>query len=328
MIGILRVNNPGNQGLLIGYAFVLKLSGIINGQNAATLRFDGPVYNLLHTFLFRDQPVANYTAGFIAALLVTVQAIWFNRMCIDAKMFIRNNYLPGLSYLLLTSFFPQWLQLSAPMIVATILMWVWYRSSLLFNRPRELGTIYNLGFWLGLASLIYLPAFLFIIFLVLAVNTMQTFRIRNNIISLFGLATPYYLVAAVLFLTDRLQLLQLPLFRFFYPNPEQHILSWLSLALIVAGLVLGLGLLNNNINRQVVHVRKSWTLMQYYLLVSIMVALISDNGHLASWILLCIPLSIIIAGGFAYVQKKVVANSLHWLMFATAIAVGYFYNML
>ena len=125
MIGILRVNNPGNQGLLIGYTLVLKLAGIINGQNAAALRYDGPVYTFLHTNIFADQAYSNHAAGLTAAVLVTIQAIWFNRMCLNAKMFIRNNNLPGMTYLLVTSFFPEWMQLSAPMIVATIIIWIW-----------------------------------------------------------------------------------------------------------------------------------------------------------------------------------------------------------
>ena len=37
----------------------------------------------------------------------------------------KNNYLPAMSYLLITSLFIDWNILSAPLVINTLLIWVW-----------------------------------------------------------------------------------------------------------------------------------------------------------------------------------------------------------
>ena len=82
-------------------------------------------------------------------LLLFSQATLFNRIFNHHKVLPKPTYLPGMSYILITSLLPDWDHFSAPLLINTIMIWVWYRMMDLYNSQRPGTAIFNIGIWTG-----------------------------------------------------------------------------------------------------------------------------------------------------------------------------------
>src|SRR4051812_44884371 len=96
-----------------------------------------PVPRQTDGFLFKALLAQLSTAGkslpaiypLISFLLLFTQAVNFNRLVNDHRLMQKPNYLTAMAYLLITSLFTEWNVLSAPLIINTLLIWVWSSMS-------------------------------------------------------------------------------------------------------------------------------------------------------------------------------------------------------
>jgi hypothetical protein len=110
--GIFRANNPLNTFLLFLYGLLLKFAWLLHPQI--------PVIHKSNGFLFYDiiESARPYLDAFpkswffMAYLLIFSQAVSLNQIITRRRMMQKPNYLPAMSYLLITSFFPEWNVLS------------------------------------------------------------------------------------------------------------------------------------------------------------------------------------------------------------------------
>src|SRR5580700_258627 len=130
----------------------------------------------LHPVIPIDQKGDNYLYKFILTLLrsffgtsyvfyqlitfvlLFTQATLFNRICNYQKILPKPNFLPGMCYILITSLLPDWNHFSAPLLINSIMLWVVYQMVALYNNERATSTIFNIGIFTGLVSLLYIPA--------------------------------------------------------------------------------------------------------------------------------------------------------------------------
>ena len=121
---------------------------------------DHYLYKLLLSFL-DGLHLPDFFYGIVAFLLIFIQSSLINRVFIDQKMLPKPNYLPGMAYMLLSSLFVEWNHFSAPLIINTFLILVFYRMINLYNSNKPLGAIFNIGVMLGVVTLLYQPAFIY-----------------------------------------------------------------------------------------------------------------------------------------------------------------------
>ena len=129
MTGIFRTNNPLNTFLLFVYGILLKFAWLSHPQIPVVDQSGGFLFNdLIHSVKpYFDQFPKSYFL--VAYLLLFSQAITLNQVIISRRMMQKPDFLPAMSYLLITSFFPEWNILSAPLIVNSFLIWVWSKMS-------------------------------------------------------------------------------------------------------------------------------------------------------------------------------------------------------
>ena len=138
-------------------------------------------------------------APILAGLLLYGQALLFNRICNDQKLLPRPNYLPAMAHMLTTSLFVEWNYFSAPLIANTLLIWIFYRMTTLPTIQRPAGAIFSIGVLIGIVTLLYRPAVVFVVLVLLALFIMRPFRLKEWAINLLGITMPYYFLALVLF---------------------------------------------------------------------------------------------------------------------------------
>lgn len=324
MTGTFKANNPYNAFLLLVYGLLLKLPFFLHPQVPVAQQTDG--------FLFRAilQQLAHLGNGFhfiypvISFVLLFTQAITFNRLVSDQKLMQRPNYLTGMSYLLVTSLFPEWNLLSAPLIVNTLLIWVWAKMSALYNHPKAKTLLFNIGMAIGVSTFFYFPSIAFSLLIIMGLLVTRPFKLAEWLVALLGIITPYYFLLAWVYLTDRWKGYHFPGFSVSIPQFYDSTWSKVAFALVLLSTAIGIFYMQQQLRRQLVQTRKSWNLVLLYFFVAIFVPFINATHTFEYWILCAVPLSAYMACCFLYPQLKWFPLLLHWVMVGYLIAFSFF----
>jgi hypothetical protein len=321
--GIFRANNPFNTFILLVYGLLLKLAWFISPQVPVIQKSDSFLFNRVMKSLKPALDGYPLSYSIITFFLLYTQAISFNRLLNNRRLMQKPNYLPGMSYLLITSFFTEWNILSAPLVINTILIWVWAKMSSLYNNPEAKSTLFNIGIVVGIATFFYFPAIAFSLLIIFALLITRPPKVAEWLIPLLGIITPWYFLFAWLFLTDKLYGFQVPGIAVDYSFLAHDKTRYAGIFIILIPAVIGGLFVQLNLRRQIVQVRKSWGLMILYLIVALFVPFINSTHNFQYWILAAVPLSAFIGCFFYYPQKKWIPSAIHWVMFAFVIYMTY-----
>jgi hypothetical protein len=323
MVGIFKANNPLNTFFLFIYGLMLKLAWFLHPAIPTAQKTDGFLFKELIDKLSVTGSHFPMIYPIISYFLIFTQALTFNRLINDQKMMQRPNYLPAMSYLLVTSMFNEWNVLTAPLVINTILIWVWARMSTLYSNNNPKTTLFNIGMMIGISTFFYFPSLAFVLLIISALIVSRPFILAEWFVSILGIITPYYFLFAWLFLTNRLYGYKLPQFEISYPKFHQNYWELAGICIIIIAFLTGGYFVQANFRKQLVQVRKRWSLLLLYLAVAIFVPFINATHTFEYWILTGIPLSAYIACAFLYPVKRWLPVALHWLMVLVVIVVSY-----
>ncbi len=325
MVGVFKQKNPGNTLLLVVYALVLKFPSILNSPGAVRDETDHYLYNLLLRFL-TPLEIPGFVYGILAFFCLLIQAMLFNRICNVHKMTPKPNYLFGMAYLLLTSLFREWNYFSAPLLINTLLILLFYRMLNLYNSSKPLGSIFNIGLLLGIVTLLYQPAVLFILLVPFVLLIMRPFRIREWLVGFLGITTPYYFLALEPLITNNWNLRHLlPRVTIDLPEIPSSIFVTIGISLLVIPFIIGGYFVQNNLNKVLIQIRKSWSLLLIFLIISLLLILADGGEGYTNWIFSIISLSAFHAAAYYFPVKKLFTVVMHWVVFGFAIYMQYFH---
>ncbi len=309
--------------MLLVYGLLLKLGWFISPQVPVIQTSDGFFYNQIMAWL---KPVLDgfpVAYSIIMFILVYTQAISFNRLANNRRLMQKPNYLPGMSYLLITSFFIEWNVLSAPMLINTFIIWVWAQMSTLYINQHVKTTLFNIGIALGVSTFFYFPSLAFAILIVFGLLLTRPPKIAEWLIALLGILIPWYFLFAYLFFTDKLYSFHVPGIEIDYPLFAKNNIEYAGIILIAVFTIIGAFFVQLNTRRQVVQVRKSWGLMALYFIVAFFIPFINSSYNFKYWFLVTVPISAFIASAFFYIEKKWITALMHWVMVAFVIYITY-----
>ena len=269
--------------------------------------------------------VPAFVFGIIAFLLIYVQATLLNRITIDQKMLAKPNYLPGMAYMLLSSLFVEWNHFSAPLLVNTFLILMFYRMVNLYNTSKPLGGIFNIGVMMGIVTLLYEPAIVYVLMMPFTLFIMRPFRIREWLTGFLGLTTPYYFLALEPLLTNRWSWTHLvPVIHFDFPAMPTSILITFSIILLVLPFFAGGYFVQSNLNKMLIQIRKGWSLLLLFLIMSILIILVNGGVNYVNWVFALMPLAAFHAAAYFYPERrKTLSLALHWITFVYAMYLAY-----
>jgi hypothetical protein len=322
--GIFRTNNPLNTFLLLVYGILLKFIWLLHPQL--------PVIHTSYGFLFYYliEVIRPYFDAFpksyflVAYLLIFLQAVTFNQVIISRKMMQKPNYLPAMSYLLITSFFPEWNVLSAPLIINSILIWVWDKMSNLNNNIHPKATLFNVGIAIGLASFFYLPSLALAPFVILSLIITRPPKVAEWLVTFLGIITPWYFLFTWLFLTNKLYSFHFGGFGITRATYQLFRNEWTGIIFIGLMIIIGLFFVQSYMAKQVLQVRKNWGQMIFYLLIGIGIPFIVISHSIGYWLLALVPASAFIGCAFYYPRKRWIPMVLQWLMVGFTLYMQYF----
>ncbi|HTQ64626.1 MAG TPA: DUF6427 family protein [Puia sp.] len=325
MIGIFKQKSSANALLLFVYALVLKFSIFLHPVLPVLHQEDNYFYHFILKVLAVIFHQAALPYAILTFLLLFTQATLFNTICNFHKILPKPNYLPGMAYILVTSLLKDWNHFSAPLLINSVMIWCWYRMIGLYNNNRPVSSIFNIGLLAGIATLLYMPAIAFLLLVLFALIIMRPFRIQEWLIGFLGFTSPYYFLILVLYFTHQLHWKNLvPDIIFTLPAIPASVWIVSGLVLLVLPFIIGGYFVQNNLNKMLIHVRKSWSLLLAFMIVAVIVILINKAGSYENWIVTALPFAAFHAAAYFYPANKTFPLVLHWLCFLFIILNNYF----
>jgi Family of unknown function (DUF6427) len=285
---------------------------------------DGFLYKAVLTGLKPAAAQFSIIFPVITFILLFSQAVYFNKLVNDLRIMQRPHYLTGMSYLLITSLFAEWNVLSSPLIINSLLIWVWSKMGGLYSNQNPKAALFNIGIAIGIGTFFYFPSIAFAALIIFGLAITRPFKLAEWLVALLGIITPYYFLLAIVFLTDKWKGYKFPGFAVTSPVFDQSRWAYAAIIIVVISAVAGIFFIQQNFRRQLIQARKAWNLTFLYLLVAIFVPFVNATHSFEYWILCAVPLSALIAATFLYPTKKWLPAVLHWLMVAFVIVISYF----
>jgi hypothetical protein len=323
VVGIFKQKNPGNSLLLLVYGLILKFGILLRPSPPLRLQEDHYLYELLLRFL-NPLHLPAFFFGIAAFLLIYVQATLLNRITIELKMLPKPNYLPGMAYMLLSSLFIEWNHFSAPLLVNTLLILMFYRMVNLYNTNKPLSNIFNLGVMMGLVTLLYQPAIIYVLMMPFTLYIMRPFRGREWVTGFVGLTIPYYFLALEPLFTNKWNWNHLvPSITIDFPAMPSSVFITISIVLLIIPFIIGGYYVQSNLNKMLIQIRKVWSLFLLFLIMSIFIILVNGGVNYVNWVFGLMPLACFHAATYYYPDKRIFPLVLHWITFAYAIYLCY-----
>lgn len=324
MVGIFKNKNPGNALLLLLYGLILKFPLFLHPVKPMSDQGNNYIYYLLLQLLEPVSANAPIIFSLLAFLLIFTQATLLNRIVNSFKLFPKPNYLVGMSFILTTSLIKEWTSFSAPLLINSLMIWIWYRMVGLYNNNNPKTSIFNVAVLVGLLPLIYSPAMAFVLLLLIALIITRPLDITEWMVAILGIITPYYFLFVILFLSDQWAFSKIVPYVLFH-FPKLPVSVWVStgMGLLVIPFLSGGYFVQANLNKMLIQVRKAWGLLLWFFIISLIIIFINPANTYMHWMLLLIPIAAFHAATYFYMGSRGLASALHWLTFAFAILTAY-----
>jgi hypothetical protein len=135
----------------------------------------------------------------VAALVVLFQGAYFNYVCHQKQLFAERNYVPGALYLLFMNMSFDCTTLSPMLIGSTFLLFAFGTLIRQISREGATDDVFEIGFYLSLAAISYLPLSVFVAWLLVCLLLYTGAGFRHVALAFFGFLLPIVLVLLLFF---------------------------------------------------------------------------------------------------------------------------------
>lgn len=260
----------------------------------------------------------NYLNPFVIVLLMLLinigSAIYANTVLVSYRMFPKTNSLVALCVILLASLIPLANTLSASLILLPLLIWSYKNITSIYHSPTPKSKLYNAGFVLSVGALLYHPFVLFAIILLIGLSIMRPFRLRELLILLLGLTTPYYLALSYQYIFDHWHPRDLVPFIHFTLNFKADPYILVAYGIIVLWFAIGFYYWQSNLNRMLIQIRKNWLILMSMSFLMVIMFFINTGNVSDTFVLAIFPVSTFAASAFVYPKKNFFPNLFFWII--------------
>ncbi|MCB0401312.1 MAG: hypothetical protein KDD41_04465 [Flavobacteriales bacterium] len=256
----------------------------------------------------------------VTVTLITLQAVWMNRIVNNHKLIERTTYLTSLCYVAMasTAFFS--LSFHLILIANTFIIAAFWYLLHLYNLKDKLHLIFNASLLIGIAVLFYHPYVVFLPFVWFVVIYISSSVWRDFIISLIGFALPLVYLAAYYFIFNDLHTLNWTVDASAALEPAAFAMSLKTLLIVLGGLLLvAFYVLLQMMSRSIVRVRR---LLWMVLVMGVLMAatfMLNGNNLALTLASLVLPVSVVMAAFFERLSRTWLAESLFLLFLANLI---------
>ncbi|MEM6724141.1 MAG: DUF6427 family protein, partial [Bacteroidota bacterium] len=260
-------------------------------------------------------------------LLVFVQSILINYLVNHFRLNRENTYFPAVFYVFtIGAVFPAF-QLTAPLVGVTFLLIMLVDLFGAYKSKNAAGRVFNMGFWVAVASLFYLPWMVFLVFGLLGLVVLNVLDGKTLVILLIGFCVPYFLLWTYFYVYDQGGLLWSEHFgdnlSLFDLTNLGNLDFYYRIGLL--GIVMILGLLNWNhfLFRTKIQVQKYFNLVFYFLVCGVISFFLQNGVGTEHLIIICVPISVFLGLSILRIKTRPIAEFLHLIMLLLLIGIQF-----
>jgi len=289
--------------MLLPVALLLNINVLIN-PSAVNILHHSRIDGMLESFRL-DMPILHWIT---LSLIFFAAAILINRMVIINRLSNSITLYPGLFFIVLISAFPVFGAVSS-LTISTVLLLLLLSNLMYINaRSGVVDKIFNVGLYLGLMGLLFMPQLIFFFMIVASVNMLTTVKRRTVFNLINGTLIPFFLIGlAVLLYAD-----QITDFKAMYANQfgfvnfsvPQSVEQWVTLVVIILYVLLVLLTYNSVISKKSIQSIRKINVLSFTILFVIMIHLISGIQSLHTLVLLMPVFAFYTAEGVLKFKKE------------------------
>lgn len=318
MINLLKSNSPVTILLYLLYIALFRVVLLFNSiPDTSKNASDGPLYELAVSGWLQHLPVWPAISITLASALLLLQAWMVNRIANNFKFTARKNYVTGALYLIAASAFPQNLHLGPAMISLTLLLVLCNRLFSLVKKEKMNSDLFDTGFLLAIATLFHYPSGVFVVFLYIGLMIMRPFIVREWIIVLTGLISPFILLYTACFYLD----LPLPLYVPAVPDFASIALHETPASIFITLWTLaGFAMMPGLLYSVVIQIRKYISILAIFSLFTLVCLLPETPFHLNNLLFLAFPVSITSAMVMVQIKRQWIPEVMHIILLLLTLA--------
>lgn len=307
MVALFKQKSPANIIILLIFGLLIKMPLFLHPEAIKIGPKDEKLYRNIVSLLGESPAGSGFAASILCFLLLYIQALMINYLINEQRMTLRQTYLPAMSFLLITSLFPEWNFLSSPLMASFFIILSFILLFRLYNVEVASGSIFNIGLLLGIASFIYFPSVAYALCIFLGLMILRPFRINELVLLVLGILTPYYFLGVYLYLVDRLTPQNILPNTVFSIHPIPATL-WVAIAVVLTGIPFLAGgyFIQAQLRKMLIQVRKNWSILLLYLLISLVIPLGGGSDSLQHWVIAAAPFAAFHACAYLYPKRSIV----------------------
>lgn len=283
--------------------------------------YAGPLYDYLQAFLEQHQKIS----WGVAFLFLYLQAVLLNQIVTDQGILDKYSFLTSLIYVMLMSSFKGLLYMHPVLFANFFILIAVGKIFRTYDQEVVLVEVFNVGMLISIAGLFYFPAFLFFVLLLISLFIYYIIDLRSFIAACMGFLLPFFFLILVLFLTDKLQD-QLYVGSFELSFSGLLTTESTGIAKGLMGYIGGMAALSVfhlvfvHLPDKPIRLRKRLWVLFYFFLTSLLTLFFVPVFYTFHLGLLFLPLSVVFAGFFHQIDKKVIAEILFTVLIGLIIA--------
>lgn len=323
MIRFLRSSFLAQYMWIVLTAAVLWLPSLILASPPAVADKLSPLYSFFYPY-FLLSPRTTVVVTFVFLLF---QAFLFNNILASHHLIGRVSSLGTFVYVVLMSLSPDQI-IMYPLLLAMplVLLAVSVMFTMYEHTDNELS-IFNASFYIALASMVFFPLALLLLWVFLSLFVLRIIKLRFYIIPFIGFLTPYLLLAVLYLLQNRL-LGQARSYAdltasFQWEMSEISPYSWVALGLVFLMSLKAISLSYSNLVDNNISIRKRKAIMNAMLIIGFL-PLFYQQGTLMQRLVVLVPLAVYLAFSYTFIKKYLTAQIFLAFLIVTALLNNYF----
>lgn len=195
MLALFRHNLFINSILLLPYTILVRIHSLIYPQAYISTASDG----WFNCSAFSWMVETPRTQAVLAILIIFLQAVSLNYILNKNRLSLRPNLFPGVFYILFVSIAPEYLTLNPILLGNVFVIIVLINLFKAYRVAQCSGPIFNIGFFIAMASAFYFPYLLYLIPCFIGLLMLRSFRMKERFQYFIGALTFMYLLFAMFF---------------------------------------------------------------------------------------------------------------------------------
>ena len=323
MLEIFRKNLFVNNFLMLFYIFIVRIGTLLY---PISFQLKEAESNILQKIVYLSIPDA-LCQNIVACILIYFHILLLNYIFSKHKLARETTMFSGVFYTLFVSLVVDNNAL-LPVLIANTFMLLALKNILdTLKNNQATSYIFISGFMIGIASLFYSPYFVFIVFGVISLLQLRSFKILEKLQFFIGIFIPYYFLFAYRYWHDipfvELNFIKNIFFRWPALNIHSLLILYVSAVILILSVFFSIINYGNITSKKAFQTQKKIDIFYWFMLFCLLSFLIFSTDNTSHLITLSIPLALLTSIAASESKNRIFYELLHIFLIAL-IFIGQF----